>query len=80
MVEPWRPVTDAGTFYGSISGRNTQADTPSYTTEIARSSRTGRVDCRLSTRYTRMKLRIPYGTSWSYTAGVEPDVQPDGTD
>jgi hypothetical protein len=74
----FRPITDAPSFYGSASYRETQQDTPTYTTEIARNSRTGRCDMRRSTRYSRFKLRIPASTAWTFAAGVEPDVKQEG--
>jgi len=77
-VNGFRPVTDATTFYGSASYRETQQDTPTSTAEIVRNSRTGRCDMRRSTRYSRFKVRIPASTSWTYAAGVEPDVRTEG--
>lgn len=78
FVNGFRPITDAGSFYGSVSYRETQQDTAISTTEIARNSRTGRCDMRRSTRYARFKVRVPAGTSWSFSAGVEPDLAQDG--
>jgi hypothetical protein len=46
--------------------------------EVARNSRTGRCDMRRSTRYSRFKVRIPAATSWTFAAGVEPDVRTEG--
>lgn len=77
-VNGFRPVTDAPTFYGSASYRETQQDTPTSTAEIVRNSRTGRCDMRRSTRYSRFKVRIPAATAWTFAAGVEPDVRPEG--
>lgn len=77
-VNGFRPVTDAATFYGTCSYRETQQDTPTSTVEVARNSRTGRCDMRRSTRYSRFKIRIPAATSWSFAAGVEPDVRTEG--
>ncbi|TWI18990.1 hypothetical protein IQ15_07016 [Bradyrhizobium yuanmingense] len=77
-VNGFRPVTDATTFYGSASYRETQQDAPTSTAEIVRNSRTGRCDMRRSTRYSRFKVRIPASTAWTFAAGVEPDVRPEG--
>lgn len=77
-VNGFRPVTDATTFYGSTSYRETQQDTPTSTAEIVRNSRTGRCDMRRSTRYSRFKVRIPASTVWTFAAGVEPDVRTEG--
>jgi hypothetical protein len=74
----FRPVTDATSFYGSCSYRETVQDAPTSTLEIARNTRTGRCDMRRSTRYSRFKVRIPSSTAWSYAAGVVPDVVADG--
>lgn len=78
FVRGFRPVTDAATVYGSASYRETQAATPSDTEEAAINSTTGRVDLRKSTRYSRLKTRIPAGTSWTFIAGVEPDIAQEG--
>ena len=78
FVNGFRPITDAGAFYGSCSYRETVQNTPSSTPEIVRNSRTGRCDMRRSTRYSRFKVRVPAGTSWSFASGVEPDVSMDG--
>jgi len=78
FVNGFRPVTDAATFYGSCSFRETVQTTPTSTPEIARNSRTGRCDMRKSTRYSRFKVRIPAGTVWTFASGVEPDISMDG--
>ncbi len=74
----FRPITDAASTFGSASFRETQQGTPTYLAEVALNVRTGRCDLRQDTRYARMKLRIPAGTSWSFAAGVEPDVTQTG--
>jgi hypothetical protein len=78
IVRGFRPVTDAASFYGSCSYRETVQDTPTSTLEIARNTRTGRCDMRRSTRYSRFKVRVPASTAWTYAAGVVPDVVADG--
>jgi hypothetical protein len=78
FVNGFRPVVDASSVYGSASYRERVADTPTSLTEIAMNSRTGRCDLRRSTRYSRMKVRIPASTSWTYAAGVEPDIRQEG--
>lgn len=78
FVRGFRPITDASSVYGSCSGRETQQATATDGTEILINSRTGRCDLRKSTRYSRMKARIPAGTSWTFCAGVEPDMVMDG--
>jgi hypothetical protein len=78
FVNGFRPVVDAPSVYGSASYRETLSDTPTSLSEIAKNTRTGRCDMRRSTRYSRMKVRIPASTVWTYAAGVEPDVRQEG--
>jgi hypothetical protein len=78
FVNGFRPITDAATFYGSCSSRETQQTTPTAGTEVLINSRTGRCDMRKSTRYTRFKGRIPAATTWTFAAGIEPDISTDG--
>jgi hypothetical protein len=73
-VRGFRCVTDAATHYGSCSYRDTSNATATSGTEVLVNARTGRCDMQRETRYTRFKVRIPAGTSWSFCAGVEPDV------
>jgi hypothetical protein len=74
----FRPVTDSPTVYGSLSYRNLVSETPTSLPEIPRNSRTGNCDLRRSTKFTRMKIRIPSATSWTYAAGVHPKIGQDG--
>jgi hypothetical protein len=78
FVRGFRPITDAGTLYGSCSTRETQQASAVSEDEVLISSRTGRVDLRASTRYSRMKVRVPAATTWTFSAGVEPDFVSDG--
>jgi hypothetical protein len=78
FINGFRPVTDSATVYGSASYRERVSATPTSLTEIAMNSRTGRCDLRRSTRYSRMKIRIPSATTWTYAAGVEPDIRQEG--
>jgi hypothetical protein len=78
FIRGFRPITDAAVVYGSCSSRETQQESATAGTEVLINSRTGRVDLRNSTRYSRFKARIPAGTSWTFTAGVEPDVTTEG--
>lgn len=77
-VKGFRPITDAATVYGSASYRETQQATATAGSEVLINSRTGRCDLNRSTRYSRYKVRIPASTTWSYIAGVEPDVRTEG--
>ncbi len=76
----FRVVSDAttGSILGSASYRATPQSTYVYTAEAAIDA-IGVVPLRVSTRYTRNKIRIPQATSWTYAAGVEADNVPDGT-
>jgi hypothetical protein len=47
--------------------------------EILINSRTGMIDVRSETRYLRMTTRIPAGTVWTFSAGVEPAIEGAGT-
>lgn len=78
FVRGFRPITDAATLYGSASYRDTQQASVTAGTEVLISTRTGRCDMRKSTRYTRFKARIPAGTAWTFSAGVEPDMELEG--
>ena len=78
FVNGFRPATDSPSVYGSASYRETLSDTPTSLPEIAKNTRTGRCDLRRSTRYSRMKVRIPASTQWTYAAGVEPDIRQEG--
>jgi hypothetical protein len=77
-VRGFRPITDAATLYGSLLYRDTQQGTAVYTGEVAINSRTGRVDMMRDARYARFKTRIPAGTSWTFSAGIVPDVTTNG--
>ena len=78
FVSGFRPVTDAPTVYGSLSYRNLISDATTSLPEIAWNARTGNCDLRRSTKFSRMKIRIPASTSWSFAAGVIPAIKPDG--
>ncbi len=75
----FRVITDSATVYGSTSYRDTQAANPTNGNEIAMSTRTGRVDFMRDARYQRFKVRIPAGTTWTFAAGVEPDLVTSGS-
>ena len=78
-IRGFRPITDASSVYGRISHRLTQGGSFTDDTEVSVSSRTGRIDPKMrDTRYARMRLRIPAGTTWTFCAGVVPDIQQTG--
>lgn len=71
-VRGFRPITDSQAVFGSISKRENQRDTPTYTDEGALNA-IGCCNVLASTRYARARCRIPAGTAWSFISGVEPD-------
>lgn len=77
-IDGFRPITDASSVFGSVSWRETQAQTPTVGTEIAMNSRTGYCNLRREARYIRMQTRIPAGTTWTFSAGVEPSPAIEG--
>lgn len=78
-IRGFRPITDAPTLYGSVSYRDAPSTTAVAGTEVAVNPRTGRCDLMRDTRYSRFKVRIPAATSWSFCAGVVPDLTASGT-
>lgn len=78
-IRGFRPVTDAATLFGSASYRDTPSAIATAGSEVLVNTRTGRCDVRRDTRYSRFKVRIPAATSWSFFAGVVPDLTPGGT-
>lgn len=80
FVRGFRPITDATSILGSASYRETLRETPNAGVEASMNTRTGRIDLRRSTRYSRLKVRIPAGATWTYCAGVEPDVVAEGAE
>ena len=78
-VRGFRPLTDASTLYGSVSYRDTPSAVAAPGAEVLVNARTGRCDVRRDTRYSRFKVRIPAGASWTFCAGVVPDLTTNGT-
>lgn len=73
-VRGFRVITDAGTHYGSLTYRDMQNANPVIGTEVLVSARTGRIDMMRDTRFARFKTRIPAATTWTFVAGVIPDI------
>lgn len=78
-IRGFRPITDAATLFGSMSFRDAPSSIATAGTEVPVNVRTGRCDVRRDTRYSRFKVRIPAATSWSFCAGVVPDLTLGGT-
>jgi hypothetical protein len=78
-IRGFRPITDAAAFYGSVSSRDTPSAPAVAGAEVLVNARTGRCDVMRDTRYSRFKVRIPPATSWTFFAGVVPDLTSGGT-
>jgi hypothetical protein len=78
-IRGFRPITDAATLYGSASYRDNPSATATAGTEVLVNVRTGRCDMMRDTRYSRFKVRIPAATTWTFSAGVVPDITTNGT-
>lgn len=77
FVRGFRPITDAVTVYGSILSRETAQAQP-VTSAEALVDVVGSCPQRVSTRYARGRVRIPAGETWTFAAGIEPDVTQEG--
>lgn len=76
-VQGFWPLTDAPTVHGRISKRENLNAALSYTNETTMNTM-GFCAMIRSTRYSRAKIRIPSGTSWTYASGVRPEAVADG--
>ena len=77
-IRGFRPITDAATLYGSVSYRDTPSAIVAAGAEVLVNTRTGRCDVMRDARYSRFKVRIPAATSWTFCAGVVPDLATGG--
>lgn len=77
FVRGFRPITDASNVYGLLTYRETAQATEATSTETQVNA-AGNCPQLVSTRYARAKLRIPAGSTWTFAAGVEPDVETEG--
>lgn len=68
----FRPITDAAACFGSASRRETLQQPPTAGPESGMNRVTSICNMLVDTRYSRLKCRIPAGTSWSFINGVEP--------
>lgn len=75
--EGFIPITDCTTVMGSIGYRNTAQAAVVYSTERQVNAR-GWCPISLETRYARGRLRFPFGATWRYARGIQPDVQAAG--
>jgi hypothetical protein len=79
LIRGFRPITDASTLYGSVSFRDRLSASAIGDAEVLVNARTGRCDLRRETRYSRFMVRIPAAASWTFCAGVVPDLTTSGT-
>lgn len=77
FVNGFRPVTDAATVYGCVKHRETAQASAATSTETLVNA-VGSCPQRVSTRYARGQIRIPAATTWTFAAGIEPDIRPEG--
>ncbi|HYM31800.1 MAG TPA: hypothetical protein VEU47_10895 [Candidatus Cybelea sp.] len=71
IVQALRPVTDAPSAFASIGARENLQNSLAFAAETAVNAQ-GLCPQRISTRYPRAQVRIPYGTAWTFIKGVEP--------
>lgn len=72
-----RLLTDCASAVGNIGYRGNPSASLSFTEEAA-IDETGWCPQLVESRYQRGRMRIPYGSSWSYAKGVQPDAQTAG--
>jgi len=77
FVRALRIVSDASAINVSVSARENPYAASTYSTETVTDA-TGQAPSRVSTRYARARIRVTAGSTWSYAAGVEPEIQPEG--
>lgn len=81
FVSAVRPITDCPITLASVAARdNAQVPSSTYTSEVAVNDiglcpvDGGGID----TRYARVKVRMPYGASWTNAMGIEPEFRMTG--
>lgn len=70
----FRPVTDAPAVFGSCSKRENLQAAVAAGSESPINPVTGICNLLVDTRYSRFKVRIPAGTTWTFLNGVIPDM------
>ncbi len=76
-VQGLRPITDAAAALGALAYRDTLQAVPTLSPATAIDA-LGRCPQNVSTRYARGQLVIPYGASWTFAAGIEPQFVAEG--
>lgn len=72
-----RPIIDGGTITASVGHRDTLGGTINYTPTTS-AGVDGICPQRISARYSRARINIAAGGSWTHAVGVEPVIQADG--
>ena len=73
LIRGVRPISDAATVFGQASFRQKISDAIAFTEEVPMNG-FGLIPFRRETRMCRFRNRIPAGTSWTFSMGLEPDV------
>lgn len=68
-----RPICDAVNGLVSLGTRLSSAAPVVYSPEYAMDDQ-GFCEAYVETRFARGRLRVPYGSTWSYAEGIQPDV------
>jgi hypothetical protein len=76
-VDGIRPMVDGGTVTAAVGYRSTPSASISYTSATSAGD-DGVCPQRIAARYTRAKVSIAAGGSWTHAMGVEPRLTPDG--
>jgi hypothetical protein len=76
-VQGLRPVTDAAAALGAVVYRDTLQAAPALSPATAIDA-LGRCPQNVSARYARGQVVIPYGSNWSFAAGIEPQFVLEG--
>lgn len=77
MKKGFRPDTDAPIVFGSVGMRENLQSPVTYSAETQVNAQ-GVCPTRISTRYARIRIRIPYGTAWTFASAVEPMIGQEG--
>lgn len=76
-VRGFRAITDSTVVNGSVSYREGPALPYNYTAP-SQSDIRGFVPLRMSTRYSRARVVIPQAAVWTFAAGIEANIAPEG--
>lgn len=72
-INGMRPMTDCATALVCVGTRMSSADPVVYSPEAAVDDQLW-AEAYVETRFARGRMRAPAGATWSYAAGIEPDV------